>query len=271
MGARLPQGPAATRSHGGTGLATAEPARPRPRSTRTSRHVPSATLPPPEAATRGSLRSQARLPPSRDRTRRGRESGAGWPGVSRGGAAPHGANRPSATAPRPGHPPRTLPGLASPRRAAPAGRRQGRPRHAVSPHTPRAGPLPAAAAVRVPGRCAPLPAAAAVRPRPLGRARPCLLVFVFFPPATRAAAAPRIGWLPPAAAANRQAGMPVGGDGRVFGPQEKEGGERGEGETISGASAGRDREGAIRAGRGAGGRSVGPGALGGAAREATSR
>lgn len=152
--------------------------------------------------------------------------------------------------------------------ARPPRTQQGPPRPQGGGGAARSGPSPlrgrpgtVTGGVRGPARCRHHHRCRRWAPPPQRRARPCLLVFVFFPtPATRPPAAPRIGWLPPAAAANRQAGMPVGGDGRVCSALRKRQGEKGGGgeETISGASAGREREGAIRAGGGGGPRRRGP-------------
>lgn len=157
---------------------------PGPRNTYTSQDVPSATLPPPKEATRDSLHSQARVSPSRDRMRLGSETGAAWPRDRTERAAP------SRRQPRLSHRPAAWSPLTHP---AEWPRRQGGGR--AGPPAPGQTASPQAASASVTGGSAPARAAAsaAAWPLPRRRARPGLLVFVFFPPATRPPAAPPIG------------------------------------------------------------------------------
>lgn len=191
---------------------------------RTSRDVPSATLPPSSGAAVGQDDEEEKEEEQPPHTPHGGTRGLATP---QGGGGRGGGGRAARTAPH---------------RAGQGRAGQGRPSHLPS-EAALSETVTGGARARGPAPCA----------------RPCLLVFVFFPqphPATLPPAPPRIGWFPPAVAANRQAGIAVGGDGRVVSPQE---GEREKPSRACWRGGGRRKEPFVRGGEGRGGEGRGGG------------
>lgn len=223
MGARPAQGPAATRSHGGPGLASVDPARP-------AREAPAPHgMCPQQRRHRRRRRRGARCAAKPGRHRRG--TGRGGAGRARraGQGLSQGEQLLTApAAPRPGHP-------HAPCKAA-APRPQGGGRAGPPPLTRR----PRGRYRRSAGPAAPLPP---LGPAPSAARAPLPACFCFLPPSDTAASG-AADWLAPARRRSQSAGGDAGGWGREgVQPSGKAGGEKGGGRNhlggVSGEGAGR--------------------------------